>query len=67
VGAGGARRGESKRTSHNFQAIGRLRDGVTVAQAAADLSAIAKDIIGQSPDRATTSWPMRRRCRCRHR
>ena len=38
------------RTSHNFQAIGRLRDGITVSQAAVDLSAIAKDIIRQSPE-----------------
>ena len=38
------------RTSHNFQAVGRLRDGVTAAQAVADLSAIAKDIIRQSPE-----------------
>ena len=38
------------RTSHNFQAIGRLRDGVTVAQAAADISAIAKDVIRNSAE-----------------
>jgi predicted permease len=38
------------RTSHNFQTIGRLRDGVTVAQASADLSVIAKDIIRNSPE-----------------
>jgi predicted permease len=35
----------TSRTSHNFSAIGRLRDGVTVEDARADLSAIAKDII----------------------
>jgi putative ABC transport system permease protein len=33
------------RTSHNFSGIGRLRDGVSVADAAADLSAIARDIV----------------------
>ena len=38
------------RTSHNFQAIGRLRDGISVSQAAADLSGIAKDIIRTSPE-----------------
>jgi predicted permease len=38
------------RTSHNFQAIGRLRDGVTVGQAATDISAIAKDVIRDSPE-----------------
>jgi predicted permease len=32
------------RTSHNYSAVGRLRDGVTVAQAKADLSAIARRI-----------------------
>ena len=40
------------RTSHNFQAIGRLRDGVTVAQAARDISAIAKDVIRDSPEKS---------------
>ena len=38
------------RTSHNYQAIGRLREGVTVDQAHRDVSAIAKDIIRQSPE-----------------
>jgi predicted permease len=32
------------RTSHNYSAIGRLRDGVTVAQANGDISAIARRI-----------------------
>ena len=32
------------RTSHNFSAVGRLRDGVTVAQANQDISAIARRI-----------------------
>ena len=32
------------RTSHNFNAVGRLRDGVNVAQAQADISAIARRI-----------------------
>jgi putative ABC transport system permease protein len=32
------------RTSHNYSAIGRLRDGVTVAQANQDISAIARRI-----------------------
>jgi predicted permease len=35
----------TSRTAHNYAAIGRLRDGVGVAQAASDLSGIAKDII----------------------
>jgi putative ABC transport system permease protein len=38
------------RTDHQFRGIGRLRDGVSAAQAAADLSAIAKDIIRSSPE-----------------
>jgi putative ABC transport system permease protein len=32
------------RTSHNYNAVGRLRDGVTVAQANQDISAIARRI-----------------------
>jgi putative ABC transport system permease protein len=32
------------RTSHNYRAVGRLRDGVTVEQANADISAIARRI-----------------------
>ncbi|HVN06833.1 MAG TPA: ABC transporter permease [Bryobacteraceae bacterium] len=35
---------ESTRTAHNWRVIGRVRDGVTVAQARADLSAIAHRI-----------------------
>ncbi len=38
------------RTSHNFRAVGRLRDGVSAVQANADLSAIAKDIIRHSDE-----------------
>jgi predicted permease len=41
----------TSRTSHNYYAIGRLRDGVSVQQAAADLSAIARDIVRQSPEK----------------
>ncbi len=41
------------RTSHNWRAVGRLRDGVSVEQARADLSSIGKGIAsqygGQSP------------------
>ena len=40
----------TSRTSHNYNAIGRLRNGVTVAQAAANLSGIARDIVRQSPE-----------------
>ncbi len=40
----------TSRTSHNYRAIGRLREGASVAQATADLSAIAKDIVRQSPE-----------------
>ena len=32
------------RTSHNFNAVGRLRDGVSVGQAQANISAIARRI-----------------------
>jgi predicted permease len=38
------------RTAHNFNGIGRLREGVTVSLATADLSAIARDIIRNSPE-----------------
>ena len=41
----------TSRTAHNFAAVGRLRDGVSAAQASADLSAIAQDIIRQSPEK----------------
>jgi putative ABC transport system permease protein len=34
----------SSRTSHNYNAVGRLRDGVTVEQANRDISAIARRI-----------------------
>ena len=40
----------TSRTSHNYHAIGRLRDGVTVARASADLNAIASDVIRHSPE-----------------
>src|SRR6202050_2892294 len=40
----------TSRTSHNYWAIGRLRDGVSVAQAAADVTAIAKDIVRHSTE-----------------
>jgi len=38
------------RTAHNWQAIARLRDDVTVDQAAGDVGVIAKDIIRQSAE-----------------
>jgi predicted permease len=38
---------QSSRTGHNWRVLGRLRDGVTVAQARADLSAIAGRIKAQ--------------------
>ncbi len=38
------------RTSHNYSAIGRLRDGVTVAQANQDISAIARRIHATSSE-----------------
>jgi putative ABC transport system permease protein len=34
----------SSRTSHNYEAVGRLRDGVTVQQANSDISTIARHI-----------------------
>ena len=40
----------TSRTSHNYQGIGRLRDGVSAAQAAADISGLAKDVIRTSPE-----------------
>lgn len=41
----------TSRTSHNFYAIGRLRPGISVEQAGADLQGIAKDIIGRSDEK----------------
>ncbi len=38
------------RTSHNYDAVGRLRDGVTVAQANAEISAIARHIHDSSSE-----------------
>ncbi|HKV99513.1 MAG TPA: ABC transporter permease, partial [Vicinamibacterales bacterium] len=38
------------RTSHNFRSVGRLREGVSVAQASADISAIAKEIVRRSDE-----------------
>ena len=38
------------RTSHNFSALGRMREGVSAAQANADLSTIARDIIRHSDE-----------------
>jgi putative ABC transport system permease protein len=40
----------TSRTSHNYWGIGRLRDGVSVAQAAADVSGIARDIVRHSTE-----------------
>lgn len=40
------------RTSHNYSAVGRLRDGVTVEQANADISAIARRIHDAAPDKS---------------
>ena len=39
------------RTSHNFSAVGRLRDGVTAAQADRDISAIARRIHDASSEK----------------
>lgn len=38
------------RTSHNYDAVARLRDGVTIPQANADISTIARRIHGASPE-----------------
>ena len=44
--------GESpSRTSHNYSAIARLKDGVTVAQANAEISGIARRIHDASPEK----------------
>jgi putative ABC transport system permease protein len=40
----------SSRTSHNYSAVGRLRDGVTVAQANGEISAIARRIHATSSE-----------------
>ncbi len=45
--------GQASRTGHNWRGLGRLRDGITVAQARANLSAIArriKDLYGKNVD-----------------
>jgi putative ABC transport system permease protein len=43
----------TSRTSHNYLGIGRIKGGVTLAQATADLSAIAKDIIRHSAEQGS--------------
>jgi putative ABC transport system permease protein len=54
----------TSRTSHNYSGIGRLRPGVSAAQAAADLAAIATRIVRQSPEqndyllRSATAVPL---------
>jgi predicted permease len=40
----------TSRTGHNFKAIGRLRDGVTAAQANEDVSRIARGIVRSSAE-----------------
>jgi len=40
------------RTSHNYNAVGRLKDGVTVQQARQDISAIAQRIFQESSERS---------------
>ena len=40
----------TSRTAHNWHAVARLRDDVTIAQAASDIGVIAKDIIHQSSE-----------------
>ena len=40
------------RTSHNYNAVGRLRDGVTVAQANRDISTIARHIHDSSSEQS---------------
>jgi putative ABC transport system permease protein len=42
----------TSRTSHNYSAVGRLRDGVTVAQANRDISAIARRIHATSSEQS---------------
>jgi putative ABC transport system permease protein len=42
----------SSRTSHNYYAVGRLRDGVTVAQANGEVSAIARRIHDNSSEQS---------------
>ena len=43
--------GNPSRSSHNFNAVARLKDGVTTAQANADISAIARRIYDNSSER----------------
>src|SRR6185312_4286391 len=38
------------RTAHNFEAVGRLRDGVSIAQAQSDISALARRIHDSADD-----------------
>jgi len=41
----------NQRGAHYLSAVGRLRDGVTVAQASADLDRIERDLVRQFPDK----------------
>jgi putative ABC transport system permease protein len=46
------RNGENpSRSSHNYYAVGRLREGVTIAQANADISSMARRIYDNSPEK----------------
>jgi len=55
----------TSRTSHNYYGIGRLRNGVSLAPAKADVAAIAERIVRQSPEqneylmRSATVVPLR--------
>ena len=40
----------TSRTSHNYQAIGRLRDNITAARASAEISGLARAIVRSSPE-----------------
>ena len=45
-----ALRAETGRSAHNYRALGRLRDGVTLEQAQSEMTAIAKRLEAQYPD-----------------
>jgi putative ABC transport system permease protein len=55
------------RTSHNYSAVARLRDGVSVEQAHRDISAIARPFTTPRASRATISSRMAWSSRCRPR
>ena len=55
----------TSRTAHNWRVIGRLRDGVTLAQARSDVGAVGAQVTRQYSDGGNFSLRGFKCCRCR--